>query len=194
MAGSLCHSPETITIFLISWTQYKIKIFLKNGCLPLRLKPPLLPAIWNHSVAFQRALRSSNPLCLCTERIQQEATWWIRSDSLECFPCEAYKQVGNRLQTPGTQRATWEVGSGKGPPPSSFLSRHYGSIISSYSMLVERRTFPCPSWSKKAPSWQYGKIISGLSTMSIFHFEMTPFHKLFSRCAESINILEAINL
>ena len=131
-----------------TWNYHKIfnqlnpiqnKNFFKNGCLPLRLKLPLLPVIWNHSVAFQRAPRSSSPLCLCTERIQQEATWWIRSDSLECFPCEAYKQVGNRLQTPGTQRATWEVGSGKGPPPSSFLSRHYASIISSSSMLVERR-------------------------------------------------------
>ena len=38
------------------------------------------------------------------------------------------------------------------------------------------------------------KIISGLSTMRIFHFEMTPFHKLFLRCAESIDVLEVINL
>ena len=38
------------------------------------------------------------------------------------------------------------------------------------------------------------KIISGLGTMRIFHFEMTPFHKLFFRCAESIDVIEVINL
>ena len=31
-------------------------------------------------------------------------------------------------------------------------------------------------------SWHYGKIISGLSTMRSFHFEMSPFYKLLFLC------------
>jgi len=88
-----------------------------------------------------------------------------------------------------------EVGSGKGLPSSSFLSRHYASIISSSSMLVERGDISL--YLVIQGSYCHGsmeKIISGLSTMRIFHFEMTPFHKLFFRCAESIDVLEVINL
>ena len=47
---------------------------------------------------------------------------------------------------------------------------------------------------KPGLSWHYGKIISGLSTMRVFDFEMLPFHKLlvFYVCRE--HILGVINL
>ena len=53
---------------------------------------------------------------------------------------------------------------------------------------------PPPGWTgefsyaymiKSGPSCHYGKIISGLSTMKVFYFEMPPFHKLlFFMCTE----------
>ena len=52
-----------------------------------------------------------------------------------------------------------------------------------------------PAWSSQPGlSWHYGKIISGLSTMRVFHFEMSPFHKLlfFYVCKE--HVLAVFNL
>ena len=48
--------------------------------------------------------------------------------------------------------------------------------------------FSCPYTVKPRLSWHYGKIISGLSTMRAFHFEMSPFHKLlFFMCAKGMS-------
>ena len=65
-------------------------------------------------------------------------------------------------------------------PFFSFLSRHHVFIVSSSSRMGRRVFLSLPGQAS-----HYGKIISGLSTMRVFHFEVSPFHKLlFSLCMQ----------
>ena len=77
-----------------------------------------------------------------------------------------------------------KVGRGERPLSSSFLSRHQPSIISS-SFGLGTEVFFLSLRVKPGLSWHDGKIISGLSTMRVFHFEESPSHKwLFLVCTE----------
>ena len=55
-------------------------------------------------------------------------------------------------------------------------------------LVWQERFFVClfvcfgPYMVKPGLSWHYATITSGLSTMSVFHFEMPPFHKLLLLC------------
>ena len=42
----------------------------------------------------------------------------------------------------------------------------------------------CPYMIKPGLSWYYGKIILVFNTMSVFHFEMSHFHKLLFLCVQ----------
>ena len=78
-----------------------------------------------------------------------------------------------------------KVGRGKKPLSSWSLSRCHASNISS-SPRSGRGAF-CPYVVKPGLSRLYGKIISGLSTMSIFYFEISAFYKLlFYACREHV--------
>ena len=59
------------------------------------------------------------------------------------------------------------------PLSSSFLGRHHASIINSSSRWGGE--YFCPYMVKPGLPWCCAKIISGLSTMSASHFEMSPF-------------------
>ena len=97
-----------------------------------------------------------------------------------CLAPRTWLQISNQRKS----------GEGKRPSSSSFMNRlpPLTPPLSRGGVGVGREhSFLVPVWS----SWDchdYGKIISGLITMSAFHFEMSHFHKFlfFFVCREYV--------
>ena len=104
-----------------------------------------------------------------------------RQENWSELPCPPSGDLPN----PGIKLASqcllhWQSGSlplaPPGKPDIAFLS---------LSSLCQVREVLCSPWGL---SWHYGKIISGLCTIRVFHFEMSPLHKfLFLMCSESMS-------
>ena len=92
--------------------------------------------------------------------------------------CEAYKCVGKGMQGPKNSVGYSFIIKGKVErgkrPPSSFLIRCL-TFITSASSRLDKGVF-LSLHGQVGTVMHYGKIISGLSTVRVLHFEMFPFH------------------
>ena len=91
--------------------------------------------------------------------------------------CEAYKCVGKGMQGPKNSVGYSFIIKGKVErgkrPPSSFLIRRY-TFITSASSRLDKGVF-LSQHGQVGTVMHYGKIISGLSMLRVFHFKISSF-------------------